>query len=191
MFQTSGVPFCVNFNYSVNSTEKYVTFELNREGYFFELESHSDTNNRKVSVQLLDCPLGFSLTESCVCDSRLKYSNVECNINNQSFLGPASSWIGFINVSSAASSKPGVMFHPNCPIGYCLPRDVSVTSNTTDSQCEPQRTGLLCGKCREGYSLTLGNQVLQHLFAPHTSICSGRTVSGSCSLCSQLDCDRR
>ena len=158
MFQTSGVPFCVNFNYSVNSTEKYVTFELNREGYFFELESHSDTNNRKVSVQLLDCPLGFSLTESCVCDSRLKYSNVECNINNQSFLRPASSWIGFINVSSAASSKPGVMFHPNCPIGYCLPRDVSVTSNTTDSQCEPQRTGLLCGKCREGYSLTLGNQ---------------------------------
>ena len=156
MFQTSGVPFCVNLNYSVNSTEKNVTFELTTEGDFFELGSNY--KNIEVSVQLLDCPLGFSLTGSCVCDSRLKNSNVECNINNQSFLRPASSWIGFINVSSAASSKPGVMFHPNCPIGYCLPQDVSVTSNTSDSQCEPRRTGLLCGKCKEGYSLTLGNQ---------------------------------
>ena len=156
MFQTSGVPFCVNFNYSVNSTESTEKSELTTEGYFFNPDGLA--KNTKVSVQLLDCPLGFSLTGSCVCDSRLKNSNVECNINNQSFLRPASSWIGFINVSSAASSKPGVMFHPNCPIGYCLPRDVSVTSNTSDIQCEPQCTGLLCGKCKEGYSLTLGNQ---------------------------------
>ena len=167
MFQTSGVPFCVNFNYSVNSTEKNLTFELTTEGYFFEPGQYTD--NRKVSVQLLDCPLGFSLTRSCVCDSRLKYSNVECN---QSFLRPASSWIGFINVSSAASSKPGVMFHPNCPIVYCLPQDVSVTSNTSDKQCEPQRTGLLCGKCKEGYSLTLGNQKCRKCSNTPTLICS-------------------
>ena len=154
MFQTSGVPFCVNFNYSINSTEKLTVFELTTEGDYFEHGGHSI----QVAVQLLDCPLGFSLTGSCVCDWRLKNSNVECNINNQSFLRPASSWIGFINVSSAASNKTGVMFHPNCPIGYCLPHDVSVTSNTSDSQCEPHRTGLLCGKCEDGYSLTLGNQ---------------------------------
>ena len=111
-------------------------------------------------MTLLDCPLGFSLspvTESCVCDPRLDYSNIECNINNQSFLRPTNSWIGFINESSPASNKPGVMFHPNCPIGYCLPQDVSVTSNTSDSQCEPHRTGLLCGKCEDRYSLTLSN----------------------------------
>jgi len=34
---------------------------------------------------------------------------------------------------------------------------VSITSNTSDSQCERNRTGLLCGECEEGYSLTLGN----------------------------------
>ena len=92
-----------------------------------------------------------------MCDPRLDYSDIECNINNQSFLRPANSWIGFINKSSPASNKTGVMFHPNCQIGYCLPRDVSVTSNTSDRQCEPHRTGLLCGKCEDGYSLTLGN----------------------------------
>ena len=50
----------------------------------------------------------------------------------------------------------GVMFHPNCPIGYCLGHDIRFTSNSSESQCEPHRSGLLCGDCEEGYSLTLG-----------------------------------
>ena len=84
---------------------------------------------------------------------------MECNINNNSFFRSANSrtWIGFIGKSSYASSKPGVMYHPNCPIGYCSRRDVNVTSNTSDDQCEPHRTGLLCGECKEGYTLTLGD----------------------------------
>ena len=160
--QSNDKPTCGNFNFSVNSTQPHaaaIIFKLAPELYFFEHVSSSD-NSRfilSVSVELLDCPLGFSLspaTGSCVCDPRLDYSNIECNINNQSFLRPANSWIGFINESSAASNKTGVMFHPNCPIEYCSSRDVSVTSNTSDSQCEPHRTGLLCGKCEDGYSLT-------------------------------------
>ena len=66
-------------------------------------------------------------------------------------------WIGFIDKSSNASSKPGVMYHPNCPIGYCSRRNVNITSNTSDNQCEPHRTGLLCGECDDTYSLTLGD----------------------------------
>ena len=153
--QTSDKPVCENFNYSVNSTEEVVTFELIPERYFFKQATISNTKTLlTVIVDLLDCPPGFSMssvTESCVCDPTFDYHQVECNINNQSFLRPANSWIGFINKSST-----GVMFHPNCPIGYCLPHDVSITSNTSDSQCEPHRTGLLCGKCEGGYSLTLG-----------------------------------
>ena len=131
--------------------------------FFKQLTSRARYTPNTVSVRviLLGCPLGFSLslvTKSCVCDPRLDNSKIECNITNQSFLRPANSWIGFINGPSATSNKIGVMFHPHCPIGYCLPRDVSVTSNTSDSLCEPHRTGLLCGKCEDGYSLTLGNQ---------------------------------
>ena len=50
-----------------------------------------------------------------------------------------------------------MIFHPNCPFGYCLPHNVSITSSTGDDQCEPHRAGMLCGKCQEGYSLTLGS----------------------------------
>ena len=161
--QNSDIPFCSNLNYTINSRthSKILTFELIPEKYFFEQVTADTGALIYVTVNLLDCPLGFSLspmTGSCVCDPRLDYSNIECNINNQSFLRPANSWIGFAQQSPVASRKTGVLFHPNCPIGYCLPRDVSVTSNTSDSQCEPHRTGLLCGKCEDGYSLTLGNQ---------------------------------
>ena len=160
--QSYDKPSCGNFNFSVNSTEKSVSFILTSEQVFFKnVKIHAKSDKIIfVTITLLDCPLGFSLssvTGSCVCDLRLDHSNIECNINNQSFLRPANSWIGFINEPSLASKKTGVMFHPNCQIGYCLPRDVSITSNSSDSQCEPHRTGLLCGKCEDGYSLTLGN----------------------------------
>ena len=162
--QSYDKPSCGNFNFSVNSTEKSVDFALAPERMFLKnfYRDSSSTFYQVISVTLLDCPLGFSLspvTGRCVCDPRLDYSNIECNVNNQSFMRPANSWIGFIiEGPSSASNGTGVMFHSNCPIGYCSPQEVSVTSNTSDSQCEPHRTGLLCGKCEDYYSLTLGNQ---------------------------------
>ena len=71
----------------------------------------------------------------------------------------SNSWIGFISETQSSNvTGTGVIFHPNCQIGYCLPHNVSITSSTGDDQCEPHRTGLLCGKRQEGYSLTLGSE---------------------------------
>ena len=159
--QTSGKPYCVNFNYSVNSAGKIVAFMVIPEKFVFQkITTNFSSSHLSISVHLLNCPLGFhlsSVTGSCVCDPKL--NGIKCNIKNQTFLRSANSWIGFINKSSTECNKTGVMFHPNCPIGYCLPRVVSINSNTSDSQCEPHRTGLLCGECEDGYSLTLGNQM--------------------------------
>ena len=54
-------------------------------------------------VKLLNCPMGFSLDlerEKCECDllmnSKLLTIN-DCNINNQSILRPANSWISADN----------------------------------------------------------------------------------------------
>ena len=151
-----------------------------------------------ITVHLMECPLGFPLSPTqgkCQCDS---HYDVECNINNNSFWRSANSrtWIGFINKSSNASCKPGVMYHPNCPIGYCSRRDVNITNNTSDDQCEPHRTGLLCGECEEGYSLTLGDEKCAQcsnthllLILPFIKISSVRAVLGGHSLCSQPNCD--
>ena len=94
----------------------------------------------QVSVCVILC-LGVTAMSSVILTTRV-------------FLRPANSWIGFINTSNST----GIMFHSDCPGEYCLLYDVNITSSTSDSQCEPHRTGLLCGKCEEGYSLKLGDE---------------------------------
>lgn len=38
-----------------------------------------------------------------------------------------------------------------------MPYPVNITRYAVDKQCEPHRTGLLCGMCETNYSRTLGN----------------------------------
>ena len=91
-----------------------------------------------------------------MCDPSIVKYNIMCDITTQSFLCPVNSWLGLINESS---TELVVAFARNCPLGYCKPDVVNITLNTSSSQCESNRTGLLCGKCDSegGYSLTLGN----------------------------------
>ena len=152
-FQATNVLTCTNLSYSLNTMFVY------RSNVILHLGIEPSGREVFITVDLMECPLGFPLSLTlgkCRCDS---HYDVECNINNKSFWRSANSrtWIGFIDKSSYASNKPGAMYHPNCPIGYCSNRSVNITSNTSDNQCEPHRTGLLCGECEEGYSLTLGD----------------------------------
>ena len=158
--QASDQPCCHNVTYSVNTTQSEITFSLSAEQIYIEalLFKNDDVRNALLlTVNLDECPLGFNLSSSgeCECDQVLLGQRVKCDVNNQSFLVPENSWIGFINKTQ--STNAGVIFHPNCPFGYCLPHNVSITRSTGDGQCEPHRTGMLCGKCQEGYSLTLGS----------------------------------
>ena len=151
-YQASNYQTCTNFTYSLNTmlVDRYVTFVLGTKQY---------SEFVPFTVHLMECPLGFPLSPiqgKCICDPASHHYDMECKINSHRFWRSANSraWIGFID---NASSKSGVMYHPNCPIGYCSHRDVNITSNTSDNQCGPHRTGLLCGECEEGYSLTLGD----------------------------------
>ena len=154
--QASNRPYCMNFNYSIYTTKKNVSLILTSENDFFAAIA-GDSSGVNVTVDLKSCPVGFALsptTGKCVCEARI-IKDIDCYINDQSFLRPANSWIGFYNGSPAAGL--GVIFHPNCPIGHCLPFAVNVTRYTVDKQCDPHRTGLLCGTCEANYSRTLGN----------------------------------
>ena len=172
-FQSTNVLTCTNLHYSLNTMfvdRSNVTLVLGIKPY----------SQVSITVHLMECPIGFSLSPTqgqCQCDS---HYDVECNINNNSFFRSANSrtWIGFIDKSSNASSKPGVMYHPNCPIGYCSHRDVNITSNTSDDQCEPHRTGLLCGECEEGYSLTLGDGKCAQCSNTYLLLILGLALSG-------------
>ena len=50
-----------------------------------------------------------------------------------------------------------LILHPQCPFDYCVNDTVVFPLNDTDTQCANNRSGLLCGKCKESYSLVLGS----------------------------------
>ena len=113
-----------------------------------------------ISVNLYQfCPPGLNFSESassCVCDPRLAQYTQECSITNGVGQITRDSdkqfWVGYDD----QSQSDNLILHPLCPYSYCVNDNVSFALNESDIQCANNRSGLLCGACKEGYSLVLG-----------------------------------
>ena len=147
---------CTNLNYTLFSLAQTVKIKLHAEGNpcasfggIYILDIHVKLNQT--------CPPGFNISfsnKSCVCEQKLAQHTHQCHITNgigqitcdlhQQF------WVGYDNKSD------GLILHPLCPFDYCVSHKVVVTLNNTDIQCAYNKSGLLCGRCKEGYSLVLG-----------------------------------
>ena len=145
---------CTKLNYTVHSLSQRVGVELHAES--------SPCSNYELlptlTVNLYQtCPPGFNISESeksCVCLPKLAQYTHQCNITNN--LGQITResqqhfWAGYENQSH------GLILHPHCPFDYCVNDTVVFPLNNSDLQCAYNRSGLLCGHCKEGYSLVLG-----------------------------------
>ena len=145
---------CTKLNYTVLSSSQIQKVYIR----LYAAESLCSKFSLDISVSLYEtCPPGLRFSESaksCACEPRLaQYAN-NCTITNgvgkitrhsgQQF------WVGFDNQSD------GLILHPQCPFDYCTNDTVVITLNNTDIQCAYNRSGLLCGACKKGYSLVLG-----------------------------------
>ena len=107
------------------------------------------------------CPVGFTkLNGICQCYQFLKQFSIKCNINDQTIWRPANLWISPIlnNNKSNYSYKLSV----NCPFHHCLPRPSKLSFSTPNSQCQFNRSGILCGHCQKGLSTVFGSSYCQH-----------------------------
>ena len=146
---------CTKLNYTVFSLYQNVFIKLQAEGSPCSKFAHT-----VIAVNLNQiCPPGFNISKpqkSCVCEPRLAKYTHQCNIihgigqithdSYQHF------WVGYENTSDE------LILHPHCPFDYCVNDTVVFSLNNTDMQCAYNRSGLLCGVCKEGYSLVLGTQ---------------------------------
>ena len=145
---------CTSLNYTVFSQQNESQIEIYADG---PCSTYGNTLVLKLHLNR-KCPPGFNINQeedACVCDQALqKYTN-KCNISNE--LGHISResddkfWVGY-------DQSYGLTIHPHCPFDYCVNETVVFTLNTTlsDRQCAYNRSGILCGACKEGYSLVLG-----------------------------------
>ena len=140
-------------NYSVTPKNPFNQLEI------YPSNTSGDTMHLIVNIIFERCPIGFELsklTGECICDYRLwQYINF-CNINRQAIFRNASStfWLG---VSYNNGTPEGFIHYPFCPFDYCTTESMYINLNHPDKQCNVNRSGLLCGKCKEGLSLVLGS----------------------------------
>ena len=121
------------------------------------------SSTTKISIIFLPCtcPIGFQpssepTTCNCQCHDDIK-EYVTCNSRTESIVRLSNSWISYINQTNVQS---GYLIYPHCPFDYCYENSVSINLNEPngeDAQCRFNRTGLLCGTCQPGLSLSLGS----------------------------------
>ena len=123
------------------------------------------SNVIKVNVLILQCPPGFELNEAelssvCNCAQRLKRFTETCRLTDRDIYREFQSefWVGY----TQDNTSDGLILHPHCPFDYCTTNKMYIAVDDSDEQCSSNRTGLLCGKCAQNFSLALGaNRCLQ------------------------------
>jgi predicted outer membrane repeat protein len=111
------------------------------------------------------CPIGFQPVDSrdtncdCICDPRLYPQFItSCNPITELLTREDTSWIGY----HREINHSGYIIYRYCPYDYCYPPTHAVkinlnVDNGADAQCNLNRSGLLCGACKPGLSLSLGS----------------------------------
>ena len=156
------------FKSQYHNHEEYIrgainTYNKNRTISFFLL-----TTPVYINITFLNCPPGLSLrsvrstrfqnnTRSCDCHPEFR-NNIQCHIDNSSvhFLWSSNAWIGVDNITETNR----ILYSNNCPFDYCRDGEKSVDyikGNDPNDQCAFNRAGVLCGGCRENYSLAIGS----------------------------------
>jgi len=131
------------------------------------------TKERIAYVDIVDCPFGFSVNTNgrCDCHPLLTSSDnpaviTNCNLTTQKFTRPADSWLLARNNNGTLTE---VIVRDYCPYRYCKSSVTDFLLTDPDSQCRYKRSGILCGKCRSGYSSVFGS--------PQCKICSNAWLS--------------
>ena len=106
-----------------------------------------------INISFSSCPLGFEISntsKSCDCEKlRHTITTITCDTTTKMIARQGNIWIG--NISDC------VVVHTPCPFDYCNTAQVSFSLTDPDPQCALNRTGILCGRCRDGLSLALGS----------------------------------
>jgi len=117
----------------------------------------------KYTILLKPCPKGFTLYPQgyCQCDPILSShvpSVTTCDIDHQTIPRPANTWISAHTINNSHSYY--VSLH--CPFDYYLPHSSQLNLSIPDSQCQFNRSGVLCGQCQHGLSTVFGSSQCKH-----------------------------
>ena len=166
---------CKDIEYSLypnNNTHVTVSFQRNSYKWmhdspmssFCSDDSCFQTSTVFMIFTILPCPPGFNLTGNpprCNCSDVLtRYLKISCQVINGEgkFMWTGNPWMNI-------SENNDILYTENCPHYYCKNFNGTEKINLQNEsayQCEFNRRGRLCGRCREGYSLAIGSSNCIH-----------------------------
>ena len=153
---------CNDLNFEITSEHDSEKLILYAEGPCKDI----GISQRSVDIVFLPCtcPIGFEVSKVrltrcvCQCDSALSSVPLQCDISSSSITKLSDYWITHVNMTRNA----GYIIYSHCPFDYCLPSGPPIRINLNipngaDAQCNFNHSGLLCGGCPAGLSLSLGS----------------------------------
>ena len=112
-----------------------------------------------INITLLPgCPPGLTLNETaCSCYPVLANNGFSCLVKNRTGL---LQWYGtvWVNATFNEGHSTGIMYNRFCPLLYCKSGNKIVNIGDDPSeQCASNRIGILCGACKDSFSLAIGS----------------------------------
>ena len=166
---------CTNLTFTLRSSAKTETILLminNRDMSINTLEDavwidETSQYNKlfkqfTIHVHLKSCPLGFrfdSLSKECDCLEALTWHRIQCDFSTYTILRPIPKWITATATYNNLSDRIAeVIVHNHCPFDYCKVSDspMRLDLEDPDEQCAFNRSGILCGACKQNFSNVLG-----------------------------------
>ena len=146
---------------------KYTPNQLNYSKHLITLKLNG-YNSIYTHFTLHKCPIGFRLDSSqgvCACSQQVLRENVTCDIISLNITHNGLIWIGVNGSSSSFNANQtdanACIINEDCLL-YCSPNPVTFKMNDTDPQCVDNRGQVMCGSCRDGYSLLMGSNKCGH-----------------------------
>ncbi len=118
-----------------------------------------------LNITFLPCPPGFILLENPLrCDCHPHFIKMRCTLKSgKGYISWNSTrWINTINTTTVMEGSK-IITKDRCPFSYCKSskKDIDLQHNP-DAQCDFNRAGKLCGKCKDTYSLAIGSSHCIH-----------------------------
>ena len=120
---------------------------------FLATSSSSHYISEAFYVQLLSCPIGFTLQKGvCNCDHIISTYTVECYIDDSAIKRTTNTWI-----TAHIQTNNTKYYISDCPMDYCLPYSSKLNLLYPDLQCQLNRSGILCSQCQYHLSMVFGS----------------------------------
>ena len=160
--QKTGIS-CTDLNFTIFSPHSFEELIMYAQGPCKDANISQSVIN--INFKNCTCPIGFQpkafeLTDCvCECNKELLGCVSDCNQHNSTLVRNSSCWFDY---SFNETSGHNYVIYEYCPYDYCLPPESRTEINLNDqygadAQCAHNRSGVLCGTCQPGLSLSIGS----------------------------------